>query len=73
MIFASRISLPIDNTNKKYLSVFIQTTEENLVKVHFYHLIFLGLSATGKAQCDALENQLKKDEIFELVKKNLAG
>ena len=53
--------------------MFIQTTEENLVKVHFYHLIFLGLSATGKAQCDALVDQLEKDEIYELVKKNLAG
>ena len=51
----------------------MQTINNNLVEVHFYHLILLGTKASALAQRQALTNQFDKDEILDHMKENIAG
>ena len=51
----------------------MQTINNNLVEVHFYHLILLGTKATAFAQLQALTRQFDKDGILDHMTENLAG
>ena len=51
----------------------MQTINNNLVEVHFYHLILLGTKATALAQRQALTRQFEKDGILHHMKENIAG
>ena len=41
--------------------------------MEFYKLIKLDISSTGQAYADALESDLKKEDLWEHVSKNLFG
>ena len=69
------LSLIIDASDAgyHYLSVMIQTIENNRPVVYFYELIKLTADESGKGLFNSLIEQLTKDNLLEFVQENLYG
>ena len=55
------------------MSVYIQTTNNNVVVTQLYRLILMGSERTARAHLDKLMEVLGQDGLLQTVRDNLAG
>ena len=55
------------------LVVLLQTTENNKVVTYYYHLVLIGLDESAAGLTNKLLDQLKKDGLLDIVRKNIVS
>ena len=63
----------VDLNKVNYLSVLLQTIEDERPTVYFYRLISLRSAGTGEGIFNSVKNALNEDKLLDYFKKNLVG
>ena len=59
--------------HRHYLSVYIQTSNNNVVITQFYRLILMGSDKRAQTQMELLLEKLDEDGLVETVAKNIVA